>query len=456
MYNSKLFEILSLIKGKMIKDLEVFITIPAHGLSDLELEIAHSILKDLGKRRKLEEQKVFDAFFKQTEKAKWNHVKNHLLLVFKQYFSWKLITDHSFKDILLYQFFCKHNLNKNKESLFKNASTNLTRSKDSSSYLYEYLLLEIKGTENRNVRKEDNTLVPMETALDRFYFEKKMRIICETFNRGEIVNSRAENYDDLLNYVNRNKERLNSKKITIYEHLLQLKNKKHRQKSYNRIREILLNSEVSFDAVFEIEVFEQLMNFAIRALNKSKVEYAAHYLAYMDELIRRKHTPNKQRLSHSRFKNAITAALIVGKIKWARTFLDDFNEFLDDKIKLEAVTFNSAHIEFHQGNYEKSWAILSDFKSNDVYYQIAYHKLHLKLRCEEILNNKDDLNSFRAAIASQKKFIRGKQKLSESRKKHFTHALNIIEKIARKKEIDLEKEKGKLSILDIMWVRERQ
>ena len=459
MSNSKLFELLAELKRSDIKDLEFFIKMPGNQLSDFEIDIALFIFKDLSNRRKVNEQKVFNRFFnpkEDTERVKWNRTKNCLLKVLKRYISMKLVEQSNVNNLLLLRHFKQNGLKKNKSSLFKKAHHKIVTSKDSDKYLYKYLLLELSDNEQIHKRKEDKTFDQMETALDLFYFEKKWRIICEQFNRNEIINSPINDYHLLFEHLEQNSDQIQSKKISIYQHFLQMRSSQNKEKEYLAIRKLIRTSVKELDHTFITEVFEQLMNFAIRALNKGHIQYAHHYLEYMDELLKTKYLPKRTTISHARFKNCITASLILGKTKWAKDFLNTYLDRLDKKIREGARIFNKANIEFHEEDYDACSSTLINFKPLDIYYMLAYKNLYMKLCCEELLKRPNNYNEFNVAIETQKKYIQNKRQLKPEKKKQLMLVFKVIKNVANQKPVDINQLKGHLPILDILWVAKKQ
>ena len=63
---------------------------------------------------------------------------------------------------------------------------------DHEHYLHMFLLKELEVSAVRGIRKQQGKVMELEACLDTFYLENKLRLLCEKYNRSEIVNKSVE------------------------------------------------------------------------------------------------------------------------------------------------------------------------------------------------------------------------------------------------------------------------
>ena len=190
MTETKLFEFLKIIKGSNRRDLESFIFVSSNQLSVREKEIMSIILKDIGSRKKLIEENFVKNHLRPQEISNWNRIKSHLLKVLYRYWVMNLAFDaENSRYFILSEFFLDNDLNRNLKSTMKKRRNCLSNNKiDRLNNLYKFWHKETEVKIEKESRKQTESLNVMIKHLDDFYFENRLRCLCEQLNRGYIIN----------------------------------------------------------------------------------------------------------------------------------------------------------------------------------------------------------------------------------------------------------------------------
>ncbi|MEM9821167.1 MAG: hypothetical protein AAF985_08855 [Bacteroidota bacterium] len=454
MTQSKLFELFAIIRGKRKKDLDTFASMSSNHLSDRDEVLMQHILKALKKNQMIDEEAFVAKYLKEEEKKNWNRIKNRMGKLLYKYFLMEIMEDQPMLELyLLTSFFYRQDLQKNCSSLMKKGLNLLEKGKnfDEKRSLYQYWLHELAVDKEKNVRKHSEQLQKMGAALDTYYFENKLRQLCEQINRKLIINAK-EHCTPFITFLEQEAHPLQSLGVKIYYQVFKMLTTE-RVLYFNNIQSLLAANKAQLTQKYRKEIFDHLLNFCIRKINAGTIVYAVKYLKLIDDLIEQKLFLAHQKLSHLRYKNCITISLIANDIDWAETFSRQYREYLEADQKDLAVYFNQAHIAFYKKEYDQAHTLLLKAAPKDMYYKIAFDKLWLKLAYHQLQRGKFDRMMLKKRITSIRGMINKQEKLNDQRKSMTLFFLSCMQKLVNNKVVSTQKLLGKVPIVDYLWLK---
>jgi len=456
MKKSKLLRSVESLNLAQRRDLYVFASMPSNRLSDRDQELLQKLTKRKKAKADFDEDDLWNKMLGKKERANKNRIRNRLLKTVERYIClYQLDTEENFKNVLVAKYYTEQQIEKNAIAAINKGISYIQRSKNQSpnTNIFLYWLHEMGVQKDREKRTVDRKLQFMEDALQDFYSETKIRLICEKANRNKIINGH-KNYKDYLNEI----EALAKKSTSIYTQVqywaFQLVNEQ-KETYYEKLTQYLSEHKENLGEQYQREIRESLMNFCIRKINAGQLDYAAEYLVYIRELEATQSLLEKGTISIGRLKNCVLTALLSDQTDWALNFLNKYTANLshsDEVSRGPFLEFNKAVIELQRNNLDQSFQHISNFQKSemylkDIYYKIACDKLLFKLYYEE--NEKEAILS---KIENTKDFIRNQKKLSVRRKQLHLTFLKTLQQLARNKEIKLEDVKGEILIPDYLWL----
>jgi len=157
-------------------------------------------------------------------------------------------------------------------------------------------------------------------------------------------------------------------------------------------------------------------------------------------------------LSAHHFYNLVTLALI-------EEDFDQINELLETKIKYLGdelthkecvVQLTEARVLLFKGQVEESWERLKGFSSADMLYQVFYQKLLLKIY---YLIAPDNLGTMSDTFRRK---VKRKGQLRVDTMDANTVFLECLRTLVKGQELDLEKVRSNLSLIDYYWLKKIQ
>ena len=119
------------------------------------------------------------------------------------------------------------------------------------------------------------------------------------------------------------------------------------------------------------DIFQYLLNYGVRQINKGDRIFLQHTHDLHLVLVENGDLLENGRLSSPQFKNIISIGCRLGRLDWAKSFIETFQSRLLDGHAGMAALYNRAVLSFHLGEYN---AAIQGFKEviNSVTYDIFY------------------------------------------------------------------------------------
>ena len=198
-------------------------------------------------------------------------------------------------------------------------------------------------------------------------------------------------------------------------------------------------------------IFICLANYCVKSINL-ELEGFVHddLLNLYDQALERKILIYNGQLSDSTFNNIVIAAIRAGKFDYGNSFIENYEQFLGEKIRTTAVRYCKAIICYELKKFDEAIDWLNGAtKHSEIRYKIQWRYLSVKINFEK---NKEsswsDYEVLESFLDSFSIFLRRNEELSSSKKSiymdfvKFTKQLMKMHPYNRYDQADIEKLRG--------------
>jgi hypothetical protein len=285
---------------------------------------------------------------------------------------------------------------------------------------YQYTL----ENDNRNIDTELQGLVD---NLDVFYLTKKLKYSCEIINRMNILKVEYDvnllNY--LLNYIEGNEVK-KVPSILVYYQVLKTLKEPEKEKNYIYLKTLINDHLRKFKKEEQYDLYGYLQNYCIKKINTGNNDYLKKLFENYNEMLIQKVIIKNNTIAQFDFKNMVTVALRVEEYKWAENFINDYQIYLLEEHKINAVNYNMARLFFYREKYKQGLKQLLAVEFTDIYYSLDSRALLLKTYYEL-----EDLESALSLIKAFKIYLKRDNTISEYQNLTYSNFLKIVNQLVR-------------------------
>jgi hypothetical protein len=332
--------------------------------------------------------------------------------------------------------------------------------RSASYYYYQYQVEKnyFDLAESEHDRTAKRNVEDIVNNLDRFYLAEKLKFYCHVLSQQYVTSHEykvlfiEEIIDHLKNYNYHD-----APAIEIYLQIYLTQKEHENNDHYHKLKELIdthgnkfPNSEAEF-------FYSSAMNYCIRKVNQGNQNFLNELFELYKGLIQTELIFVDGELSPWNFKNIVSCALRLGKYKWTEDFINNYNKYIPDDFRANAVSFNLAQLYFYQKEYNKVIELIQTVEYEDFTYN-----LNSKLVLMMIYYETDEIEPLYFLTESFRAYLNRHKDIPESRKKgikdfiKFTRKLTKIrprdkkELLKLKEEIDMAK-----GTFSANWLKEK-
>ena len=308
-------------------------------------------------------------------------------------------------------------------------------------------------------RSDKNNLESIGTNLDYFYIAEKLRLYITILSQQFTTKYNYEFHfiDEILDIVRNNPIR-ELPLIAIYSQMIATHLEPNVEEHYFKLKQLLKDLSLKFTRKESSFMYNAAQNYCILKVNQGNPKFLEEYFELYQDLISKDMLIDEDGLEPWKFKNIILAGLRLGKYQWVENFIGEYEQYLPEEHRKNAVTYNLAQLYFYQKKYEQVLQQLQFVEYEDPAYNLNSKSMMIATYYElDEIEPLDSLfQSFRAYLNRHQKDIPEKSRQRYINLIKFTKKLtNIrpkdkqaIEKL--KKEID---ESG--GVVSVNWLKEK-
>ncbi len=266
--------------------------------------------------------------------------------------------------------------------------------------------------------------------LDQFYYNRKLRALCDMVGRQRIFQKsyRLTLMTEVMNAV-QSPDFDPSPGTLIYFHTLKMLTNAEPQPHFQRVIELFQKhfSKLSFDD--KQNILSHALNFCIRQIRlqadkRSYMEEALHLYTFG---IEQEIFLDRGHLSPWHFKNVIKLAFNLKQHDWAEQFIQTYAPQLPAEARENALYYNLADLYYQKRDYDQALRFLNRVAFTDIHYQLNAKTLLLKIFYE--LKEEEALLSTLAAFTIS---LKRNKNISIDLRKTYQNFCSLLHKILRR------------------------
>ena len=132
------------------------------------------------------------------------------------------------------------------------------------------------------------------------------------------------------------------------------------------------------------------------------------------------------KLTPFHFKNIVTIGLRLSEFDWIENFIHQYSQFLDERHRENAITFNLAQLYFYKKNYLKVIQLLSQVEYDDMTYNLNSKTLLMASYYEL-----DEIEALGSLLDTFRVYLNRNKELPATRRKHYLNTIGIVRKLSK-------------------------
>jgi len=316
---------------------------------------------------------------------------------------------------------------------------------DHAHYLHLFLLKESEFSQRRGVRKKQEEFGDLESYLDAYYYENKIRLLCEKQNRANVLNIYREEtaFEKSIQSGFFETKSLGAQMYLCIYNMLRNRDDKE---FYFLTSDFFKKHAERFTEMTRLAVRIFLINHCGYYFNKGDLTFTQEYLDHIECLLENKSLFVKEILTPGIFKSITTAGLAMGRTDWTENFVKSYAKYLPADHRNDILNYNLAEIYFSKGDLDKAQTLLRDISLIDVFYRIGAGKLLLKIYFE-----RGNYELVQATLPSFKKFIQRNRYITGQNRTKLFNFIECLKRMMKGEKIDVSGLEHGLTVFDLLW-----
>ncbi|MFK7933351.1 MAG: hypothetical protein AB8G22_07565 [Saprospiraceae bacterium] len=449
MKKSRLIHIFRTLTKKEIRLLRKWLESPAHNQRKDVLVLFEYLLKN---DRYLEDkyvvkEKVFGKVYKGEtfDDAKMRQVIYFLLKVIEEFLMYQeLLSDDVKAKIALASVYRKRRIDNAFEKTITQAEKSQEKSLYRNSYYHQnnysleqekYLYLEKQSKRNVSMNLQD-----VSNALETTFLTDKLRQTCLMFAHQRAFKAEYDMgfLEEVLGYVE--KEELINKipAIAIYYYGVKLY---QGEEKYFDLKNEIYRYTNHFPKPEIRDIYLMSINYCIGKMNTGQEKYIREAFEMYKLGFENKILIESERISRWTFYNVFVIAIKAKEFQWAENFINDYQQYVDEKYRQGFVYHALARLNFERKNYDKTRELLKEAEFNDIIMTLGARTMLLQIYYET-----DEIDLLDALLESTRTYLQRKEVIGYH-KATFKNLLRYTRKLVKVNPFDREeKEKLKAEI----------
>lgn len=332
--------------------------------------------------------------------------------------------------------------------------------KHASFYYYKYEIEQSTFTLTRfqTGRNLKSNIEDIAKNLDRFYLAEKLRYYCTILDHQNLVeiDYKMLFIDEIIEHVKSN-DYGDTPPVVIYYQILLCYKEPNDRNHFDILKKLINNHIHLFPEIEVAEILDSALNYCIKRMNLGHSEFVLEAFQLFQDWLPKGLLFIRGKLTPFHFKNIVTSGLRLSEFDWTENFIHHYSQFLDERHRENAVTFNLAQLYFYKKNYIKVIQLLSKVEYDDITYNLNSKTLLMASYYEL-----DEIEALGSLLDTFRVYLNRNKEIPATRRKHYLNTISIVRKLAKvlpgdKKEIEkLEQEvESTQGVVSKNWILEK-
>lgn len=297
--------------------------------------------------------------------------------------------------------------------------------RSSDYYLDQYLIEKNYYDLQKHDRFSRTNVEEINRNLDYFYLSEKLRYYCFVLSRQDLESSsyQIDFIDEIINHIKQNNiEEIPS--ISIYYQILLMLTNKEDLDHYFKLKVLLEKNSLKFPNDEANSLYDFAINYCVMKINQGEQKFLNEIFDLYIDLINKKIIIADGELSPWHFRNITVSALRLGKFEWTENFIKEYQYFLANEFRKNAVTYNLAQAYFYQKKYDEVKLLLQEVEFDDFSYNLNSKSMLLAVYYET-----DDIEPLYSFFESFRTYLNRHKDLPVARRQLYSNLIRFTKKL---------------------------
>lgn len=300
-----------------------------------------------------------------------------------------------------------------------------------SQYQTQKLFYELNNYGTK--RGVKSNIEEISTYLDSFYIGEKLRLITEAESRKKL---KSHEYNlafkpEIVRLIQEHESSFeNLPHIAIYYQILQILSEAEADDNYFQLKHLIEQNAHYFPRDVAVdELYGAAQNYCVKQINRGNNSFLNELFDLFNLLINQELVVSDGEISPWYFRNIVFVGLRLGKYEWTEKFIVEYQQYLPEQLRENALTFNLAQLYFYQKKYNKVIQQLQFVEYDDISYNLNSKTILMATYYEldEIEPLYSLTDSFRTYLSRQRKL----KKLPQSKIEDYLNLIRFIRRLIK-------------------------
>lgn len=279
-----------------------------------------------------------------------------------------------------------------------------------------------------NKRGEKANLEEWSAHLDDFYLLEKLRLLILVYSRKLLKTfdyqlDIGENLIPLL----RETGKLENPSIAIYYNIYLLYAEPENEQHYFDLVELLDQHRKLFSNKEAMdELYTSAINYCLGKANQGNQQFLREYFNLISKLLDNQLLIENEELSPWHFRNTVVAGLRIGEYEWVESFINNYQKYLPESYRANALSYNYAQLYFYQKRHGNVIQQLRNVEYEDLSYNLNSKMLLIATYYET-----EEYEALLSLLDSFSTFLRRRSDIASNRKVLYKNYINFTKKLAK-------------------------
>ncbi len=215
---------------------------------------------------------------------------------------------------------------------------------------------------------QEKLLRDLSESIDAYFMLSKLRLNCVLQNRDHILSTQHD-----LRFMTAIDKALENGLLqdNIWQQLYSLLRRIQAEPSeehYFQFKDLLFDHIDDLRRTDQLIIFYSGLNYLTHRINRGKTAYYKESLTWYKRGLKSDLLIENERMSEVTYGNIILLGCREGDFDWTRAFIDNYQHYLDDSLRKDAVLFNTGLLHFYRADFETCIACYTGHSFSKSYF----------------------------------------------------------------------------------------
>ena len=277
---------------------------------------------------------------------------------------------------------------------------------------------------------QDDAIAALMDSFDRYFILGKLRIGSELKSRGRTL---SKQYDlrFLKNIFEEGATGFMEDNLLfgLYQLLFQLYELEEHEAVFQKMKKQLSENVFNIRRTDQSLLLTQMINYTVRQINSGNAAFYKESLDLYRIGLENGLVVENERINEAVFGNIVLLGCHAEEFDWTKHFIQDYQIYLDEKIKGDAVALNTGLWYFHQDDFEKAYLLFLDYSFSPAYQPKSRSNL-IRALFEQFLLDESLFDLLNSQLNSFEKYLHRNNLISLIAKESYLNQVIILKRWA--------------------------